>query len=155
MYQTLTLTLGALFLAALGYFITSSDRTGLVTSNTGSSYATSSSVSLESIQGVYVCDTDSKCSNARILKLLPTGDMRMTTSYADGAETLEEFGTWTIDKEGRVQVRVIGTPIKDYLDTIILPLRKVSAISLVGEPAQGPYEDWVKPIFRKSESERD
>lgn len=154
MYQTFVLILGALFIAALGYFITSSDRAGFVISNVGDSQA-SSSISLESIQGVYVCDTDSKCSNARILKLLPTGDMRMTTSYADGAETLEEFGTWTIDREGRVQVRVIGTPVKDYLDTIVLPLRKVSATSLVGEPAQGPYEDWVKPIFRKSESERD
>lgn len=162
MYQAFVLGLGVLLLFGVGYFIKSTDQTGIVTSNlTTQSHQASSSSSteaqgkplLETIQGTYVCDTDSRCANPRILVIAENGELNMTTSFDNGVEILEEIGTWTADAKGNVSLIITGTNSEIYPTPYILSARLVSSSTLLGVKTEGNlYKDWVNPLFRKRQA---
>jgi hypothetical protein len=163
MYQALVLGLGVLLIAGLGYFIKNTDQTGVInttistTQNTTSKGgATSTPVEALSLAGTYVCDVDSKCPNPRTLVIYEDGGLRMTTSFDNGVEVLEETGTWIQGEDGSVTLLITGTNNELYVDPLPLSLKQISSSTLVGTETTAPqYRDWKDPIFRKQQKQEE
>lgn len=161
MYQTLVLGLGVLLIAGLGYFIKSTDQTGVITTtlfatSTATTGEATSTAQLSSsrIEGLYLCDIDSKCPDPRTLIIYEDGGLRMTTSFDNGVEVLEETGTWIQDKEGNITLLITGTNNELYVDPLPLSLKQISSSTLVGTGSSAPqYKDWKESIFRKQQKQ--
>jgi hypothetical protein len=161
MYQALVLGLGVLLIAGLGYFIKQTDQAGVInttlsTTQSATSTGDASSAKTDSLAlvGIYVCDVDSKCPNPRTLVIYEDGGLRMTTSFDNGVEMLEETGTWLQGKEGDVTLLITGTNNELYADPHPLSLKQISSSTLIGTGSSDPeYGDWKDPIFRKQQKQ--
>jgi hypothetical protein len=163
MYQTLVLGLGVFLIAGLGYFIKHTDQSGVITTTLSSGSTTTSSGEVFSaetitagIDGTYLCDVDSKCSNPRTLVIHADGGLGMITSFDNGVEVLEETGTWMQGKDGNVELLITGTNDELYADPLSLSLKQISSSTMIGvgsPPSQ--YGDWKDTIFRKQHKQEE
>jgi len=152
MYQTIVLGLGFLLLVGGAYLIKRTDQSGVI-QNTIST-ASSTQYDAASITGTYICDTDSKCQNPRILTMTDDGELTLTTSYDNGVEVLRENGSWKMDSEGNVTFIITGTPTELYEEPFTLLLKRVSSSTIVAaKSAKVLYKEWGAPIFRKQETQ--
>lgn len=159
MYQTFVLGLGALLIFGVAYFIQHTDQAGVVTSNLSTNKdttqsATSTTSTSEPVSGTYVCDSDSKCENPRVLTLSENGELRMVTTFDNGVEVLEELGSWTFG-QGMVTLIITGTPNELYAEPHTLHLKKMSSMTLVAAGGTTTYKDWGNPAFKKSYKEEE
>lgn len=150
MYQSIVLGLGFLLLLGGGYLIKHMDQEGVIESSVASSDASYvSSMNKSSIAGTYVCDTDSKCPNPRVLTLGDDGVLTLTTSYEDGAQVLQENGTWDVGTN-KIMLMITGTQDESYTEQKMLFLKRLSELTLVPDISmKTTYKDLGNPIFRK------
>jgi hypothetical protein len=150
MYQKLVLGLGSLLLIGLGYFITHTDSNGALKASLSARDVVTASSSAEILSGEYVCDTDSGCKNPRVLTISPEGGATIETSYANGAELLDELGTWRMGNGGKVFIILTGTTHDTYPAPRVLTARYSSKTSLSGITFDATqYPDLDNPVFRK------
>lgn len=159
MYQTIVLGLGFLLLFGAAYLIKNTDRTGILTSNivqTSTATSTGTSTPARKLEGNYLCDSDSGCSNPSLLLINEAGEVSMNTSYDNGVEVLQESGTWKNEKDGGVTILLTGTDAGIYPVPHTLYVKYVSPFSLSGIVFDSTaYKDWIKPVFRKQEKQEE
>lgn len=155
MYQTIVLGLGFLLLIGGGYLIKHIDNQNVIgqslTTKITSTTASSSSVF---IPGTYLCDTTSGCESPHVLLLSENGEAKMNSSYENGAEIVDEFGTWTTDQEGGASILLTSTANEVYSEPHVFTIRYVSNSTLSGitfDPAV--YSDLKNPVFRKQDAD--
>ena len=153
MYQALVLGLGVLLVGGIGYFINHSDQAGVLSSAIVEETSSSTAESMrQSLPGTYVCDVDSKCPNPRVLTLSEEGNAIMTTTYENGAEVVEEQGTWNTTSGGKAVIFLTGNAMTQYGSPYTLLTKYVNPWTIVGG-AGGTYKDWTNSIWRKKEGD--
>jgi hypothetical protein len=150
MYQTFVLGLGLLLVTGLAYYIKSTDTQGVVTGSFSASTTTIVPATAESIPGVYTCSESSGCENPRQLSLFGNGEAKLSASFENGVELIDEFGTWTLNQEGALQVLLTGTNAEVYATprTILMQTLTDTALSKALFD-QSFYADWKNPSFIK------
>jgi hypothetical protein len=157
MYQAIVLGLGFLLLFGSGYLIKSMDDTGIISSELNlatSTEASATSTPEVSLEGVYLCDTDTGCKSPSTLTISGEGEARMITSYDNGVEVLQESGTWKTSKDGRVTIYITGTDSTVYPSPHVLSIKYASPSSLSGIMFDAnAYKEWTIPVFRKQSND--
>jgi hypothetical protein len=155
MYQTIVLGLGFLLLFGGGYLIKHMDDQGVIGASIATQVEASATTTLVSLSGIYVCDNSSGCDNPRILSLSADGTVTMNASYENGAEVVNEVGTWSVGINNRPIILLTGTTAgEEYSTPRMLTVRYTSKNSLSGIAFdQKVYPDLIKPIFRREESQ--
>jgi hypothetical protein len=153
MYQTIVLGLGFLLLIGGGYLIKNMDNQNVIgqaaTTTINSTTASSSSILLP---GIYLCDIASGCQSPHILTLSENGETKMNSSYENGAEIVDEFGTWTTNEEGGASILLTSTANEVYPEPRVFTIKYVSNNSLSGITFdETAYPDLKNPVFRKQE----
>lgn len=157
MYQIIVLGLGFLLLFGSGYLIKSMDDAGIISSELN--LATSTAVNATSssqmdMEGTYLCDTDTGCKSPSTLTISREGEVRMTTSYDNGVEVLQESGTWRTSKDGRVTIYITGTDSSVYPSPRVVSIKYASPSSLSGIMFDAnAYKEWTIPVFRKQSND--
>ena len=153
MYQAFVLGLGVLLLLGVGYFVKHTDQAGVIDSSLSQSTNSVRALSQkEELPGVYVCDAGSGCESSRTLTVYPTGELKMTTSYEGGVETIDEVGTWSFsEKEGLLCV-FTGTTNDTYIAPHTLKSHHVSTSTLSDIIYDSSvYTDFKNPVFLKQQ----
>lgn len=159
MYQMIVLGLGFLLLFGAGYLIKNTDNAQILTSafktsTNPSDLATSTLAS--ALDGIYVCDIDTGCQNPSLLYVKGGGEVKMTTSYENGAEMLQETGTWRDERNGGITVMLTGTDAETYPAPHAFFVRYASSASLSGLTfGKKSFEGWTIPVFRKQERQQE
>lgn len=149
MYQAFVLGLGALLVVGIGYFINETDQGGVISSHIVEASSTSDTLKA-SLPGTYICDTEDKCIHPRVLTITSDETVTLVTSYENGAETIEESGTWTVNPEKKLTIIITGSKNGLYDTPYILGTQYVGAWTIVGG-TQGEYKEWSGAIFRKQD----
>lgn len=155
MYQTIVLGLGFLLLVGGGYLIKHMDNENVIgTSIATTINATTASSSSVMLPGTYLCDMTSGCEDPHILSLSENGEAKMNSSYGNGAEIVDEFGSWTVNQEGGASVLLTSTANDVYPEPRVFVIRYVNNAALAGITFDASaYADMKNPIFRKQESD--
>jgi hypothetical protein len=146
MYQTIVLGLGFFLVIGGGYLIKHADQEGVISQSVSADAATRPDYA-----GTYVCDTDSKCLNPRVLTLGADGTLTMSTSYEGGVETFVENGSWKTLASGIIAEFSSGTTTYEKPYTVRLYAPQSDA--LITRDSQATYPQWGTPIFRKQFSQ--
>ncbi len=154
MYQKLVLGVGLLSLIGLGYFIKHTDNARVLESSLSTRPVITASSSSEMLSGDYMCDTDSGCENPRVLTISPEGGATIETSYADGAEIVDELGTWRVGSGGKVFIILTGTTHELYPTPRVFSARYSSRTTLSGITFDTAlYQDLKNPVFRRQDDQ--
>lgn len=150
MYQTFVLGLGLLLLTGLAYYIKHTDQNGLVTGSFSTTTTTVIPATPESLPGVYMCNSSSGCENPRVLKIMGNGEVTLSSSFNNGVELVEEFGTWDVNDSGTVQILLTGTNSETYTmpRTILIGTSTSDTLSQLTFDTT-LYGDWKNPVFLK------
>lgn len=154
-YQAIVLGLGFLVLFGAGYLITTTDNAGIlkttITQTTDTADIATSTL-VARLEGYYLCDSESGCSSPSSLTITQDGEVRMTTSYSEGVEILEETGTWKDEKGSGLKIFLTGTDSGLYPVPKSFFVKYVSSSSLSGiDFDSATYKDWIRPVFIKQE----
>lgn len=154
MYQLFVVGLCGLALVGCVYFIQNADSgkvvTGRFSTSGGTSAVQDSTPLVDTLPGNYVCNASSGCQNPRILSLFQNGEMKLSASFENGVELLEEFGTWNLGEDGSVQILIRGTNSESYGTPRSLFIGTIHNGTLSGVRYDTTfYPDWKNPEFRK------
>lgn len=155
MYQTIVLGLGFLLLFGGGYLIKHMDNQNVIgTSLATTINTTTASSSSVLLPGTYLCDTVSGCGSPHVLTLSENGEAKMNSSYGNGAEIVDEFGSWTVNKAGGASILLTSTANEVYPDPRTFTIKYVSSTTLAGITFDATaYTDLKNPVFRKQDGE--
>jgi hypothetical protein len=155
MYQTIVLGLGFLLLIGGGYLIKHIDKENVIGASIATSInATTASSSATLLPGTYLCDMATGCESPRVLTLSESGEAKMNSSYENGVEIVDEFGTWTVNKGGGASVLLTSTANEVYPEPRVLTIKYVTNTTLAGITFDAAvYEDLKNPVFRKQQEE--
>jgi hypothetical protein len=152
MYQWLVVGLCTASLLCTGYYFTLAYDTSIANTSIVLTDPTRSTSSR--IFGTYVCDTDTGCSNPRVLTLSRGGGVQMTTTYESGAEIVRENGTWASGRSASLNVRIVGTEQNTYSQPVMLKLKRVGTSTYQGGTSSSmEYQDWPSSLFSKQSVE--
>jgi hypothetical protein len=127
MYQNFVIGLGILAVAGLGYFINHADSQGIVIGSATKKSVTVIAIPPDDIPGTYTCDSASGCENPKTLVIMAGGEATMRTTYENGAEIVEEMGSWTFVPEQGIQLAFTGTQAQVYQTPHALLIRKLES----------------------------
>lgn len=150
MYQTLVLGLGLLLITGLAYYIKHTDTNGVVTGSFSATTTTITPSTSESIPGTYLCDQTSGCENPRSLHVFANGEVKLSSSFDNGVELIEEFGTWTTD-QGTMQVVLTGTNAETYPTPRMIIIKTILEGKLSNLIFDSKFfTDWKNPHFLRN-----
>ncbi|MFA6608815.1 MAG: hypothetical protein WCT07_02815 [Candidatus Paceibacterota bacterium] len=151
MYQTIVLGLGFLLIIGGGYLIKSIDKEGLIKQSfLKDSKVTNILATIETVPGTYMCNESLRCDNSRTMTLSPSGEVQILTSYNNGAELLNENGSWKIEQGGLISVFLTDSTTEHYEIPHLFLIQSVSTSTLSKISFDsGLYPDMHKPIFIK------
>jgi hypothetical protein len=151
MYQAIVLGLGFLLLFGAAYLVKKTDGAGVIISTqTASTTETVTALPQATLEGTYLCDTDSGCQNPSVLTLTGSGEASMATSYDNGVEVLQEIGTWKDEEEGGITVLLTGTGDEVYPTPRAFSIRYASSANLSGVSFDSSVQKgWTRPVFRR------
>lgn len=152
MYQAFVLTLVTILIGGSLYFIRSADQTGSTRAllSTTTEHVTKDDVTVDTLPGTYACDTQSGCKDEGTLKLFANGEANLSSSFENGAEVVEEKGSWLFAQDGTMQILITGTDNETYSLPRIFFIRKVLSEALSGLQFDTKlYSGWTNPVFTK------
>ncbi|MEN9338127.1 MAG: hypothetical protein RIQ41_441 [Candidatus Parcubacteria bacterium] len=152
MYQAFVLILVGLLIGGSLYFIREAGSGGsqLVLTSQVTDHAQGSDVTVDTVPGTYGCDSMSGCKDESTLKLTSDGDARLSSSFENGAEVVEEKGSWLFAQDGTMQILITGTDSETYGLPRIFFIRKVLSEALSGLQFDTKlYSGWTNPVFTK------
>lgn len=149
MYQTLVLGLGILLLVGVGYFIQHTDSQGVISHSIEVTASSSSATAKQNTApGTYLCDSENGCTNPRTLSIYEDGTLKLSTSFDNGVEVLDEAGTWKIENEGMMTIRITETATNVYQNPRTLQVKYISGTTLSGlSYDESQFKDLKNPVF--------
>lgn len=151
MYQSIVLGLGFLLVIGGGYLITNVDKEGVVSGALEPTViiatSTTQSNSTPTASGKYLCDPEHGCADPRSLVLTDDAKAELLTIYANGGETLDEHGSWSMDEKGEITIRIEGNAQSNTPPSTIM-LKLVSLRTIITIPGS-TYKEWGQATFRK------
>ncbi len=152
-YQVIVLGIALSLLFGGAYYIKKSDDAGVL------SYAFSTSnkkieygppLTVEDVSGEYICEASSGCNDPHTLKIEPTGEVHMITSYNEGVESFSEDGTWRFENGGLITMSFSDSSYEHYEvpHTMLIQSVSTSTLSKFVFDTKS-YTGMYKPTFLK------
>ncbi len=106
-------TLLALF-GGSGYYFFKADNHGILKQSITGNKLESNQQRMIEVSGNYTCITQNGCKDPYTLSLSEDGRCNLSVSYGDGAEILDEKGSWSIGEMGYITLSIEGNQSINY-----------------------------------------